>query len=73
MHIKPKFIRAVLHDASDLNNLIDENENPVTHMNGGIDFCLWPSLDQGIGDPSHNTGLGRVINKCTKAQEKMKK
>lgn len=70
--IKPKFIRAVLHDASDLNNLVDEFENPVTHIKGGIDFCLWPTLDQGTGDPGHNAGLARPISKCTKAQKKMK-
>lgn len=70
--VKPSFIRAVMHDASDLNNLVDEFENPVNRK-GGIDFCLQPTLDQGEADPGHNTNLGRAISKCYKAQKKMKK
>jgi len=39
IHIKPQFIRAVLHDASDLNNLVDKDGNTYKGKSG-IDFCL---------------------------------
>lgn len=39
IHVKPQFIRAVLHDASDLDNLVDKNGIKYTGTSG-IDFCL---------------------------------
>lgn len=70
-HHKPKFIRAMMHDASDHMNLVDIDGNS-TDFQGGLDFCLYTSEEQEGGDPSHNTNLSGILSKCMKAKRKFK-